>query len=48
MRRPRSERPTVLNQRTIERILFLTTERVLVEAMAAEAGRRVYYGTPQA
>ena len=30
--RPRSGRPTVLNRRTVERILFLTTERVPVEA----------------
>ena len=30
--RPRSGRPTVLDRRTVERILFLTTERVPVEA----------------
>jgi len=30
--RPRSGRPTVLNERAVERILFLTTERVPVEA----------------
>ena len=30
--RPRSGRPTVLDGRTVERILFLTTERVPVEA----------------
>ena len=30
--RPRSGRPTVLNRRTVERILLLTTERVPVEA----------------
>ena len=32
MDRPRSGRPTVLRRRTVERILFLTTERVPVEA----------------
>ena len=30
--RPRSGRPTVLNRETVERILFLTTERVPLEA----------------
>ena len=30
--RPRSGRPTVLDRRTVERVLFLTTERVPVEA----------------
>ena len=30
--RPRSGRPTVLSRQTVERILFLTTERVPVEA----------------
>ena len=32
MDRPRSGRPTVLSRRTVGRILFLTTERVPVEA----------------
>ena len=30
--RPRSGRPTAVNRRTVERVLFLTTERVPVEA----------------
>ena len=50
--RPRSGRPTVLNRRTVERILFLTAERVPVEAthwstrlMARYAGGRAVAGT---